>query len=118
MLDFSIPASVCELEEGWCKWTERLTKVTIDPKNQYYMNCKEDERLVIGKSDPKSDIYNVLLFAPRDIINVTIPSYIKRIATAAFSHSSIEKVFIPSQITEIHEKAFYNCHKLLLLLRN
>lgn len=82
------------------------------------MNCKEDERLVIGKSDQKSDIYNVLLFAPRDITNVTIPSYIKRIATAAFSHSSIEKVFIPSQITEIHEKAFYNCHKLLLLLRN
>lgn len=71
------------------------------------MNCKEDERLVIGKSDPKNHIYDVLLFALCDITDVTILSYIKKIATAAFSHSSIEKVFIPSLITEFSERAFY-----------
>lgn len=73
------------------------------------MTIDQDERLVIGKSDPTNDIYDA-------IKDVTIPSYIKRIATSAFSHSHIEKIIITSQITGISEKAFFCCCHFLKLL--
>lgn len=87
----SIPACVYELEEGWCRWTDRLTKVTIDHRNQYFMICTEDERLVIDKSELTNYIFDVLLFASCDITDVTIPSYIKRIGSFAFEYCSFEK---------------------------
>lgn len=87
----SIPASVCEFEDGWCSCAENLTKVTIDHRNQYFMICTEDERLVIDKSELTNYIFDVLLFASCDITDVTIPSYIKRIGSFAFEYCSFEK---------------------------
>ena len=121
-----IPSSVSELKEGWCQNTDTLTKVTIMPGNKNYKNF--DEKIVIGKSDTekdiksdiksynesdlKSDNFDVLVFASRDIQKVMIPSFITRIASYSFSGSSIECITISPHVSEISEGAFNNCEKL------
>ena len=43
-----------------------------------------DDQFILGKTDPKSDEFDVLLFARRDIKVANIPSFIKRIGPCAF----------------------------------
>lgn len=42
------------------------------------------DKFIIGKSDLKSDNYDILYFSRRDIKTANIPSFIKRIASNAF----------------------------------
>lgn len=71
-----------------------------------------DNKFVIGKSDKSSDEYDTLIFVRRDIKHCAIPSFIKIIASFAFSESLIESILIPSQIERICEGAFYHCEQL------
>ncbi|KAK8838436.1 hypothetical protein M9Y10_033062 [Tritrichomonas musculus] len=105
-----LPSSLCELEDGWCVYTRKLTKIKLMPNNQHFMYL--DDKILLGKTDQKSDIFDDLLFVRRDIEEVTIPSFIKRIAPHAFSHSNIQSISIPPHITQICEEAFYYCEGL------
>ena len=71
-----IPSCVSEFKEGWCKGTNKLIIILIMPSDEenifYY-----DNKFIIGKSDPKSDVFDVLIFARRDIKEALIPSFIK-----------------------------------------
>lgn len=106
----NIPASLCELDDGWCYEATNLTIIKIMPNNRHFMNI--DNKMIVGKTDPKSDNYDVLVFVRRDIKNIIIPSFIKIIGSCSFSNSLIESVSIPSQVTHICEKAFCYCYKL------
>ncbi|KAK8892239.1 hypothetical protein M9Y10_029462 [Tritrichomonas musculus] len=106
----TIPASVSELEEGWNSRTYKLSNITISPSNQNY---KKWENLIIGKSDTKSDTFDVLVFVSRDSKKATIPPGVKRVSSYSFSLSSIEKVTFPSSVIEIGEFAFFNCFNLV-----
>ena len=53
------------------------------PNGKNYLNYGDD--FIIGKSDPKSDIFDTIIFAHRDIESVKIPSFIKVIGDLAFS---------------------------------
>ena len=106
-----IPASVCELQEGWCKDASVLKKVNIMPNNKYFK--KYEDKLIIGKSNIQNEEYDILVFAERDVQAVTIPSYIKRIASSAFAYTEIKCIFIPSNVEEIGERAFEHCSKLV-----
>ena len=107
----TIPSSVCNLEEGWSNCVKNLTKLTIIQREEQNIQFFED-KLLIGKSNPKIDEYDILIFAARDIKSVTIPSSIKKIERDAFAFSSIEKVVIPSGVSEICEAAFVTCQQL------
>ncbi|KAK8840508.1 hypothetical protein M9Y10_030716 [Tritrichomonas musculus] len=132
----SIPSSASQFEYEWCDRTYELNDITIiecDEKNIIYY----DDKFIIGKSNLGSDIYDVLLFARRDIENVTIPSFITRISPYSFNfcsklknvdflkdskiqcidknsftYSSIERVFIPKNLKEIENNSFVSCKKL------
>lgn len=106
----SIPSSVSNLYDGWCNETEYLNNLIIEQGNQNFKNC--DENLIIGKSDVKSDIFDVLVFANRNIKTAIIPPYIKRIASYSFSYSSLQQVFISSSVEQICESAFSWCYNL------
>ncbi|KAK8892795.1 hypothetical protein M9Y10_030038 [Tritrichomonas musculus] len=108
----SIPSHVSKLEDGWCSFMPELTKVTIMPGNQYFKHHEDNDNLIIGRTNLKSDKYENLLFVNREIKTVTIPSFIKKIASNAFSYSLIEKVSIPSQVIQIDEFAFFWCSQL------
>ena len=132
----SIPSSIAVFKEGWCYNTPNLTDIKII-KNETENVILIDDRIVIGKSDPYTDEYDVLLFAARDIETVVIPSFIKRISSyafcdcvslqkvefskdsqleviekSAFSGTSIKTITIPPHVIEIEDFAFFDC-KLL-----
>lgn len=109
---FTIPSSITKLEEGWCRKSIDIKKINIfQNKNKQFISLYDDS-LIVGKSDLLSDDFDVLLFVPREITEIKIPPFIKKIGSYAFSDSSIEKITIPSQITHIHEGAFYNCREI------
>ena len=81
------------------------------PNNNNFANL--DEKLIVGKTNTKSDIYDDLVFCCRDIKNVIIPSFIKRILPYGFKKClMIESIIIPRNLTIICEYAFYNCLRL------
>lgn len=106
----SIPPSVVELEEGWCKKTPRLTKVEISASNKRYKNFENE--LVIGKEKIESEDFNELIFVNRKSTSITIPSFIKRISSYSISNTLIGTIFIPPKVTQIGSRAFFNCRYL------
>lgn len=76
------------------------------PGNKLYKNYEENDLLIVGKSDIDSGIYDDLVWASKKMKTVTIPPNIKRILPYAFSHSDIEKKFIPPSVTHICKGAF------------
>ena len=104
------PTSLRELREGWCAGTNKLTKIIISPLNdQFTFN---EDKYLLGKTDPTREEFDKLLFVRRDIKKFSIPSYIKIISSYAFSHSNIEEIFISSNVSTICEDAFYFCENL------
>ena len=129
------PASLKELKEGWCHWTKNLTKIIISPNNNQFIF--KDNKLLLGKSCPDNDEFDVILFAARDIEEISIPSNIKIISSYAFEYclylnkveippnsnlqiigsfaffnTQIEEIFIPPKVTKICKSAFDFCHFL------
>lgn len=131
----TIPSNI-ELQEGWCNNLSLLKKITIIPCAIQKIISYED-KFIIGKTDPKSDIYDILLFSRRDVECVTIPPFIRhiaphafnlckqiksiefapnsnliKIAKFAFECASFSSIKIPKKVTSIGERAFYKCDHL------
>ena len=105
----TIPPIFCEFKECWSFSADVLKKVSIHQKNRYFKN---HENLIVGKSDVNNDECDVLIFAYRNIIRVTIPPNIKVITSNAFQGTLIESIFIPSSVTKICRGAFDCCSHL------
>ncbi|KAK8844354.1 hypothetical protein M9Y10_024568 [Tritrichomonas musculus] len=107
----TVPSSIVEFKQGWCRDTPKLKKVAVISNNVQNVVCI-DNKLIIGKSDVKSDNYDVLIFVNRYVKKVSIPSNIRIINSFAFYGSSIESILIPPHVVQICEAAFANCDKL------
>lgn len=106
-----IPSSVTELKNGWCNGTPKLTNITIIPKQK--QNIKYlDDKIIVGKTDEKSDEYDVLVFIRRDIITTTIPINIKVIAPYSFANSQIVNISFPPSVEIIGKSSFERCKRL------
>lgn len=68
--------------------------------------------MILSKSSPEIDDYDVLLFANRNLTSVTIPPFIKKIGIGSFMDSLIEKIEIPPHVNQIGDYAFSYCTKL------
>ena len=133
--NISLPSNLIELKNGWCYDPSNLNEIKINQNNQYFQYYQND--FILGKSNPKSDIFDVLVFARRDIKTAIIPSFIKQIGPyafnncqnlqnvkipekselqiigqGAFNYSTIESISIASHVSEICEDAFSMCFKL------
>lgn len=102
-----IPASISDLEEGWCRGTPKLINISIMPNNQRF--CYFDETMIIGKKDLIDIEYNTIHFVRRNIEDIIIPSFIQRIASYSFSECLLKNINIPANVTTISEGAFYGC---------
>lgn len=134
--DLYIPSSVVELKSTWCYQTKKLKKVTISKDNSYF-SYDNTNSFIIGKNQSDKNDYTTLFFAPRDIKNVIIPSFVKQIASCAFNFceciqkvefsedsklkkidrfafacSSITEISIPKSVMVIDDYAFHHCKKL------
>ena len=130
----TLPAKLIDLRDLWCNVTESLTYVDVDPNNPRYAVYGENHKMIIGKSSIENDEYDVLNFCARDIEKVTIPSFIKHIASNAFhlcncitnvefpadskletiekfafANSSIPSLKVPHHLHTICQRAFIYC---------
>ena len=133
----TIPSKVEELKKGWCNYTGSLIEISISPDNKNFSFADEEHKIVIGKSAKNCEVYDVLVFACRDIEYAIIPRYIKHIDSfafyeckhlksvefernsqlisigkRAFSHSSIESISLPETLKTIGKSAFLYCKNL------
>lgn len=130
---FSLPSSIVEFKDGWCGGTTRLNNITIFQNESSNISYYEN-KYIIGKTNLNSDIFDILIFARRNIKDATIPSFIKNIAPYAFeccnkiqkieisnvqiigkfafSDSSIKFISIPNKVTKICESSFSKCKKI------
>ena len=131
----TIPPKFNDFQKGWCQETYHLNEVEISPQNKLF--SLYDDEIILGKIDPNSEIYDSLIFAPRDIIKIKIPSFIKRINSFAFDEceylksvkfegnsqlisigkcaffsTRISKIFIPNHVNQIEKSAFDDCSNL------
>lgn len=98
-----------ELANGWCMETPKLTKIRITPASSRYSYL--NNKFLLAKSSPESDSYDVLLFARRDVSEVVIPSFIRKIGSFAFNNCEfIKSIVVPedSKLEIIEKYAFYN----------
>ena len=130
-----IPTSVVELKKEWCSNTLNLNKFNVMPNNEHYSNIDND--FIVGKSDLNSNIYDILVFARRNIIKAKIPPFIKVIRSHAFEHceklkyieikndselhiinenafayATLKRINLPNNLTRISDNAFFQCSKL------
>lgn len=130
-----IPANVEKIDEGWCKNASNLKYFFINPNNRYLANYQND--FILGKSNPESDVFDIIIFARRDIEYCLIPHFIRQIGpfalykcfllkkvefaenselefigNRAFSKTSLEKIYFPSTLRVIDENAFAQSENL------
>lgn len=113
LYNITMPSTVL-LEENWSLNISKLTSIGIFPKQKQNIKYYYD-KLILGKTDPKSDEFDDLILARRDIESVEIPHNIKIINFNAFADSLIESIFIPPSVTHICENAFKCCAKLFIV---
>lgn len=136
--NFFIPEKVENLYEGCLHGTPELVNVSLSSKNKNFKFI--DDKFIVKKSNPKSDNFDVLIFARRDLIDVTIPSFITEIASFAFSGCSklkkinfeqnskltsignyaffltqIEGISIPTHVSELSKFVFAKCNQLKII---
>ncbi|KAK8836023.1 hypothetical protein M9Y10_040223 [Tritrichomonas musculus] len=110
-------------------------KIVISPLNSHFKFI--DNKYLLGKSDENTDEFDILLFASREIEEISIPSNAKKICEyafencnylttveikadsnlhtigeEAFSCSSIKEIFVPSKVSKIGKSAFSECQNL------
>lgn len=98
-----------QLKDFWSDNTQYLNDIKIGTNSCNFK--KYGNNLIIGKSDVKSDIFDTLVIAYRNIQQVVIPSFIKDISTDAFEYCCDLKYvdFEKNSLLEkIHSNAFCN----------
>ena len=131
----TIPPSLIDLEEGWCKNALYLNEFKVSEKNPKYSNY--ENQFIIGKSSSDKENFDVLVFCSRNVEIAIIPDFIeiigaysfqgcnklqqvlfqddsklKIIKNNAFDNSSINYINIPYNVTQIEQKAFFSCIEL------
>lgn len=131
----TFPSGFVIFHDNWCYRVMKLTRIIIPETNKQLIY--QNNELLLGKSDINSDIYDIVLFANKEIKKAIIPSFIKRIDPSSFYSckqlttvdlskcnqiteinprsfydTSIESIYIPSNVKKIGYNAFSTCKKL------
>lgn len=108
-----LPSTVEYLRKGWCCQTQYLNEIKISPNNDFFRYLNSDHQIIIGKSNQKSDDYDSIVFACRNIKEVSIPQTIKYINSYSFSyctHLQTVNFSENSQVLLFGEYSFSYCY--------
>lgn len=129
------PSKVEVIKEGFNSYDDALKQIFISPKNKNFIIC--NKCLIVGKSDPKSDCFDSIVYLNEGPEKIVIPSFVKHINNFTFSHHSkikkiefeensqinsigaavfeltvIENITLPASLKTIKRNAFENCWSL------
>lgn len=104
----TIPSKVDTLEDGWCKKTAFLQQIYVSPNNKNFKFLEKNEKVIIGKSNSKSEIFDVVYMSFGEVGEVTIPSEIREIKPYAFSSCKLKQIYFEndSQLKKIGHGSF------------
>ena len=80
----SLPASVEHIGSKCFSFTPNLREIEISPKNKKFKLI--DGKYIVKESEAESCVFDVIIFARRDIEKIRIPSHIKIISNSAFQN--------------------------------
>ena len=101
----TLPSSLVKLEEEWCDDTNNLININISHNNPNF--TLYDNSLILRKSNPEKENFDILVFGFRNIEKVVIPSFIEVIEPCAFS-----------SCTQLRQVEFYEDSKLRIIGKN
>lgn len=81
LTEIFLPSKVSEFGEQ-CFSNTKLKNLKISPKNENLSLI--NEKILISKSDVKSDVYDTIVFALDSLEKVAIPSFVKKIGPYSF----------------------------------
>lgn len=105
-----IPQKVTTIEDSWFFSLTKVKKFSISPENANF--SVYNDQIMVGKTDTKSDIFDIFMMSIRNIEKVIVPSYVKRISSSCFADCcSLESIEFSddSKIESIGSHAFYRC---------
>ncbi|KAK8871348.1 hypothetical protein M9Y10_007069 [Tritrichomonas musculus] len=105
----TIPVSLEEFQINSHFNTPSLTTIKVPPTNKNFIFY--DNSYLIGKSDKKSDIFDVLYFVRRNIEFAFIPSFVKYVEQYSFDNcDNLISVEFPvgSELKTISKNAFFD----------
>lgn len=104
----TIPSKVDTIEDGWCKKAVYLNSIYLSPQNKNFKYLDDNQKIIVGKSNPNNEKYDVIYISTNDELEITIPSQIKEIRPYSFCHSKLKKVFFEkdSKLRRIGREAF------------
>ena len=80
----SMPSSIEKFDDEWCRCTKYLNEILIPSDNKNFSYLDKDKKLIASKSEKNKNLFDVIIFASRDIEKVLIPSQIKYINSFSF----------------------------------
>ena len=80
----TLPSKFERFDKKWCSQTFCLNEIIVSPHNRNFQWY--DNKILIGKSDQKSDVFDELIFARRNIDALNVPPFIKKICPYAFNN--------------------------------
>ena len=109
----TLPASLCQLEEGWCCELPNLKEIKVSPLNKNFKLI--DNKLLIGKAMQDKEDFDILIFATRDIEEANIPNNIRHIQSFCFELcTKLTKVNF-SEESQLKTVGIYAFYKSLIL---
>lgn len=132
---FSIPSNVYYINNAWFCFNKHMINIIVSPNNKNFKWFNNS--LLMRKSNPQADTFDVLIYAKRNIDHILIPSCVKYIDDFSFNHcsklktiefesnsklisigdcafrySSITSIKIPQNVQTIGTSAFGSCSQL------
>ncbi|MCL2013986.1 MAG: leucine-rich repeat protein [Oscillospiraceae bacterium] len=108
LLNIKIPGGVTVLGNAVFADCESLISIEVEPQNSYYSSS---DGVLFNKNK------SILIFYPpgKTADFYTVPNTVQIIDIIAFSKNEyLERLNIPSSVTEIHEEAFYESESLII----
>ncbi|KAK8870893.1 hypothetical protein M9Y10_008805 [Tritrichomonas musculus] len=104
-----IPPKLKTLDRFFALYVKDLVEIEISPKNKNFIYY--DHKLLLGKSNSSSDIFDILYYSRFDIEEVIIPPQIKVLGSFCFdSRKKLKSVIFSedSELKEIQSFSFYD----------
>lgn len=128
-----IPKSLTRIEAGCFFLVNNLTSIEISKENKLFQFF--DEKFLLGKSNAKSDIFDILIYGRFDLEEAEIPSFVKVLKRNSFNvhlkslifpensqiesiefgviNKSFKKLMIPGCLRKIDQNCFQVAHSLI-----
>ena len=111
----SLPKDLFSFERNWAIYT-KITQIDIPPTNPYLTYIDIQHKIIAGKTDPQSPVFDLLIYACRDVQNANIPASIRHISSYAFQgckNLQTLQFAAGSSINTLGDRCFCECESLL-----